>query len=98
MDDQNFVMIEGVVTYMDSDKEVDGKHVLNFTIENSRRGGTQRFRYNCVVWNKNIPRFEDKIQLGAFIRITGHLQDSVKRLEDGTEFRYCKICCDWIDN
>lgn len=96
MDDMNLVLLEGNVISVDSAKEIDGKSVMNFIVENVRKGGTQRFRYNCVAWNKTIEKFGDRIKVGEFVRITGHLQDSVKKVGD-IDFHYSKVCVDFID-
>ena len=69
---------------------------MNFIVENVRKDGTQRFKYNIVAWNKTIEKFGDRLRVGGFVRITGHLQDSVKKVGD-IDFHYSKTCADHID-
>lgn len=97
-DDLNMVMLEGVVVDVQDEKDVDGKRVMNFIVENSRKGGKQCHKYNCVMWNKSLEKFSYRIKKDAYVRITGHLQDSVKKFPDGGEFHYMKVCADFVES
>lgn len=99
MDDLNFVLLEGCILFVQEVKDVNEKKVLNFVVENIRETkiGSQRFKYNCVAWDKIIEKFGNKIKEGEFVRITGHLQDSVLKTES-SDFHYAKICVDHIES
>jgi len=112
MDNENFVKIEGYVAYDPEIKENNGKRAMNFVIENERRtrNGKEGFKYHCVAWEKVIDRSGDRIKQGEFVRITGHLQDSLMRfdsskidpdtkeiLTEAKDFHYTKVCADFIE-
>jgi single-stranded DNA-binding protein len=96
IDDDNYVKIEGEITFIAPDN-ADGKAV-NFIIGNRRktRNGWKMFSYQIVAWDKVVNRLERPLSVGQWIRITGHLQESSKELEDGAVLKYQKVCADYI--
>ena len=112
MDDLNNVFLEGIIAHEPDIKEHNDKRAMNFIIENDRytSKGRETFKYHCVAWDKVIDRFGARMVMGAFIRITGHLQDSVQLMEQATvntitkeiviekrPFHYTKVCADHIE-
>lgn len=99
MDDMNRVDLEGTIVFTPEIIEKDGKKAINFLVENRRtsRGESTRFNYNCVVWGFLADKVVDKLKKDIFVRITGHLQDNVLVLADGTRFHYNKVCADKIE-
>ena len=112
LDHLNNVFLEGFIAYDPDIKENNGKRAMNFVVENDRSTskGREVFKYHCVAWDKVVDRFGDRMVKGAFIRITGHLQDSVQLLEQASvnvdikeiviekkPFHYVKVCADHVE-
>lgn len=99
INDDNEVRLEGIVFRTPEEFDTDGKKVMNFAIENTRytANGVDRQLYNCVAWNKAVERFGGRIVEGARVRIKGHLQSNVYVLPDGKEFKYTKVCVDFLE-
>lgn len=112
LDHLNNVFLEGVISYDPDIKENNGKRAMNFVLENDRQTskGRETFKYHCVAWDKVVERWGDRMTKGSFVRITGHLQDSVRytdelKVDDSTKestversmLHYTKVCADHIE-
>ncbi len=107
MNNYNSVLLEGTVLFTPEMKEHAGKHALNFVLENERttKNGVEKFNYHCVMWDRTIERFGSAIQKGTFLRVSGHLQDSIMKIDSGKtengesvmkDFHYMKVCVDFV--
>ena len=112
LDHLNNVFLEGIISHDPDIKENNGKRAMNFVVENDRftSKGRETFKYHCVAWDKVIDRFGAKMVQGAFIRITGHLQDSMQLIEQASvnadtkeialekfPFHFTKVCADHVE-
>lgn len=95
-DDENFVILEGVVAYIAPDNN-DGK-AMNLILENRRRtkAGLKNFQFQVVVWEKTLKKIET-IERGSPLRIKGHLQECERETEGGTIIKFMKVCADYIE-
>ena len=96
---QNLVLLEGVVIRSPEVLETNGKKVMNFVVENTRFNiqGEDRHTYACVLWNHGVEKYGERLKEDSFVRITGHLQENVYALPDGKMFKYNKVCADHIE-
>lgn len=112
LDHLNNVFLEGIISRDPDIKENNGKRAMNFILENDRETskGRETFKYHCVAWDKVVDRWGHRMVQGAFIRITGHLQDSVQLTEQASvneetkevviekkPFHYIKVCADHVE-
>jgi hypothetical protein len=75
-DDNNFTLLEGIVTGNVYTSESNGKLALNFTIESrkmSAERGEQFFPHSVVMFDPLASKMKDQIKNGVFVKTRGHL-------------------------
>jgi hypothetical protein len=94
----NIVLLEGTVIHASTIKENDGKKYQDIMIDVPRKhsGGISHYSHGAVA-SDNILNSYGEFEVGDEIRIRGHLQESIYRIDDEHSFTYSKIRIDFVE-
>lgn len=95
----NVVVLSGNVSNVSEVRKINDSSVLNFTVAtNEFFGGKKQAQFHrCAVWGKLADSMSSILEVGTKVSLTGSLNHSSKKRDDGTYDNFTQINVNKLD-